>query len=269
MQYRVTTQQNAEPLVFLCHLLDDAFGVSGMAETPKPFQPLGISMAGIRDSLTKWHRECSASPLSSQQLLSSALRLLRSPQPHYRVAGLSIIYDDLLASGRLRWQRDLVRFERLFIEGVLGDWSICDWFSTRILATLLEQQGSQVAKRLKVWSRSSDFWLQRAAVTTFAHLARKGESVFPGFVADTIEVCRYVVKSPEKLHQSAVGWALRELAKYDKQAVENFLATELSADLPEIHEPLFSKLPEDLRLRGHVNLTQLVSAPSTLEVYCQ
>lgn len=269
MQYPVITQRNADPIVFLCNLLDDAFGAGGVAESPKPFQPLGISMTRIRDSLNNWHRGCSASPLSSQQLLSSALRLLRSSRPHYKVAGLSIIHDDLLATGRLRWHRDLIRFERLFIEGVLGDWSICDWFSTRIVAALLEQQGGQVAKRLKIWSKSSDFWLQRSAVTTFAHLARKGESVFPGFVADTLEVCRYVVKSPEKLHQSAVGWALRELAKYDKQAVESFLATELSVDLPEIHEPLFAKLPEDLKLRGNVNLTQLVAASPALEVYCQ
>jgi 3-methyladenine DNA glycosylase AlkD len=69
------------------------------------------------------------------------------------------------------------------------------------------------------WSQSSDTWLIRAAIT---HQR--------GWKLDTqvnrvLEICDQHWTEQEFFIAKAIGWALRDIAKFDPRAIENFLAS--------------------------------------------
>ena len=72
------------------------------------------------------------------------------------------------------------------------------------------------------WTRSKDRWWRRAAVVTTVplnNIARGGK----GDAARTVKICRLVINDRDDMVVKALSWALRELAKRDRAAVQAFI----------------------------------------------
>jgi 3-methyladenine DNA glycosylase AlkD len=70
------------------------------------------------------------------------------------------------------------------------------------------------------WARSRDRWWRRAALASTVALSRTG-----GGTKRVIRICSMLAADRDDLVVKALSWALRELTKTDRRAVETFLAT--------------------------------------------
>lgn len=104
----------------------------------------------------------------------------------------------------------------------LSSWYAVDAFGT-ILAGPLWARGRLGDGLIEAWSRSDDRWLRRCAVVATVGLNARS-SGGPGDAARTLAICRRLADDRDDLVEKALSWALRELSKRDRQAVEAFIA---------------------------------------------
>jgi 3-methyladenine DNA glycosylase AlkD len=143
----------------------------------------GVKMEDIRIAVHTWFMEEQLGEyLSVAQQKHLALMLLEEDHTEDKLAGVLFLQEIILPEGALDWPSELPRFARLFVEGYIRDWSICDWFCVKVLGPLVEQQGESCARAISEWREADSVWQRRASVVAFANLARKGDQTFPGLL---------------------------------------------------------------------------------------
>ncbi len=223
----------------------------------------GVKMVDVRKAVHAWFREERLGEhLSVGQQKNLALMLLKEDYTEDKLAGVLYLQEILLQAGALNWHSDLPRFARLFEEGYIRDWSICDWFCVKVLGPLVEQQGEACARAISEWREANSVWQRRASVVAFANLASKGDRNFPGFTEMVLDTCSQLLGSQERFAQTGVGWILRELSRSDEGRVIRFVEANLERFSreglknatkylpPEVAERLLQEhLPSDTRGR--------------------
>ncbi len=184
----------------------------------------GVKMGDIRRALHAWYEEERLGEhLSVGQQKDLALMLLEEHYTEDKLAGVLFLQEILLPAGTLNWRSDLPRFARLFDEGYIRDWSVCDWFCVKVLGPLVEQQGEACTPAISEWREANSLWQRRASVVAFANLASKGDRNFPGFTEMVLDNCSQLLRSEERFEQTGVGWVLRELSRSDQIRVIGFI----------------------------------------------
>jgi 3-methyladenine DNA glycosylase AlkD len=219
----------------------------------------GVKMADVRKTMHAWfEEEWLGKHLSVGQQKDLALMLLEEDYSEDKLAGVLFLQQILLPQGALDWGSDLPRFARLFDQGYIRDWSMCDWFCVKVLSPLVEQQGEACARAISEWREANSVWQRRASVVAFANLAREGDQNFPGFTEMVLTNCAQLLGSQERFVQTGVGWVLRELSRSDEGRViglveanlDRFSREALKNTIkylpPEVAEPLLqAHLPND------------------------
>jgi 3-methyladenine DNA glycosylase AlkD len=103
----------------------------------------------------------------------------------------------------------------------MASWGEVDCFACYVAGPAW-REGRIPDRIIHAWARSSDRWWRRAALVSTVPLncrARGGH----GDSARTLKVCRLLVADPDDMVVKALSWALRELSKRDRRAVELFL----------------------------------------------
>ncbi len=114
--------------------------------------------------------------------------------------------------------------EELYDLGMnLDNWASVDSYSV-LLYGVLWRMGRVDDREVHQKLRSPDHWERRVAVVSTVALNLKSRGG-TGDTARTLEVCVRVVDDHHDMIQKALSWALRELSKRDRQAVEDFLET--------------------------------------------
>jgi 3-methyladenine DNA glycosylase AlkD len=188
----------------------------------------GVKMEDIRVAMHAWFEEEQLGEyLSVGQQKDLALMLLEEVHTEDKLAGVLFLREILLPEGALDWRSELPRFARLFDEGYIRDWSVCDWLCVKLLGPLVEQQGESCARTISEWREADSLWQRRASVVAFANLARKGDQTFPGFTVMVLDNCSHLLGSQERFAQTGVGWVLRELSHSDQGRVIGFVEANL------------------------------------------
>jgi 3-methyladenine DNA glycosylase AlkD len=120
---------------------------------------------------------------------------------------------DVIALPRYRAFRTmdaLPLYEELIVTGAW--WDLVDPVATRRLEELFQD----VVPVLRSWAVSDDMWLRRSAIIAQVH--RKADTDF-ALLAELIEPNR---GDREFFIRKAIGWALREYAKTDPDAVRRY-----------------------------------------------
>ena len=123
--------------------------------------------------------------------------------------------QDLLG---LRWARgrlDLLDLHRHHV--VTGAWWDHVDETVHRLAELVTAHPEEMAPTLRRWSVEDDRWLRRAAILGQLGLR---DRVDLGLLADVIEPNR---GDPEFFVRKAIGWALREVARWDPDWVRSYV----------------------------------------------
>ena len=163
---------------------------------------------------------------------------------------------ELVRAGERQFAYELVHAARGAIEALdgadleamavgLDDWGPVDHFATYVAGPAW-REGRVSGPFIHRWLTSDDRWLRRAAVVATVALNSKARGG-AGDAPRTIRVCRAVVDDRDDMVVKALSWALRELAKRDRRAVEQFLNSYDSRMAPRVRREVGSKLRTGLK----------------------
>jgi 3-methyladenine DNA glycosylase AlkD len=204
---------------------------------------LGVKMPVVRRVVHQWHQEYVDGRLEIAQQVDLALTLFEGLYTEDKLAGTLFLQEILLPAGALSWQRDVYRFARLFDDGRIYDWNVCDWFCVKVLGSLIKENDLACAERVAGWQRAENLWRARASLVAFVPVAGN-ERCYP-LVATA---CESVIARPERFAKTAVGWILREISKYDELFVVQVLKNNIqdfSAESLKNATKYFSKEEQD------------------------
>ena len=188
----------------------------------------GVKMGDVRKAVHAWfEEERLGEHLSVGHQKDLALMLLEEDHTEDKLAGVLFLQEILLPAGALDWRTDLPRFARLFDEGYIRDWNVCDWFCVKVLGPLVEQQGEACARAISEWREANSVWRRRASVVAFVNLANKGDRTFLGFSEMVLDNCSHLLGSQKRFVQTGVGWVLRELSRSEEGRVIGFVKANL------------------------------------------
>lgn len=130
----------------------------------------------------------------------------------------------------------------------LDGWGPVDHFATWVAGPAW-REGRVSNRFIRRWLASDDRWLRRAAVVATVALNSKARGG-AGDARRTIDVCRAVVDDRDDMVVKALSWALRELAKRDRRAVEQFLDTHDDRLAARVKREVGNKLRTGLKNPG-------------------
>ncbi len=190
----------------------------------------GVDMANIRGLVHRWREEYELANKPDHEQVDIALTLCRAKYSEDKMAGLLLLAEALLIEKRLNMTRDLPQFARLFADGHIADWNLCDWFCVKLLGPWIEREGMPLALELANWTKADVIWQRRAGLVCFEPLMNQKQNYIP-YLALILVACERLVQDQARFAQTAVGWLLRELSANEMDKVKDFL---------DIHLALFS-----------------------------
>lgn len=109
----------------------------------------------------------------------------------------------------------------LQLGGILDNWASVDAYCLMIIGWHW-REGTLPDQQILKWLKSEDHWIRRVAVVSTVPLNLKSRGG-KGDTKRTLMVCENVVTDRNDKIVKSLSWALRELSKTDKTAVENFI----------------------------------------------
>jgi 3-methyladenine DNA glycosylase AlkD len=151
-------------------------------------------------------------PPSLDDLVAAAEALVARPEREYAYAAA-----DLLELHRRRCPTSFLAdpVERLLL--TTPWWDTVDLLGSVVVSPLARRDPMGARPIVLRWSASGDRWLVRAAIQ---HQRGWRTATDTGFV---IALCDDHADDPEFFVQKAIGWALRDVARFDAEAVCRFL----------------------------------------------
>jgi 3-methyladenine DNA glycosylase AlkD len=107
------------------------------------------------------------------------------------------------------------------IEKNLDNWVSVDYFGAIVLGCAWRENFVSTEK-VKNYLKSDNYWIRRIAIVATVSLNQKARDG-RGDSKRTLEICKLVVDDHQEMIIKALSWALRELAKIDKEPVINFV----------------------------------------------
>jgi 3-methyladenine DNA glycosylase AlkD len=124
------------------------------------------------------------------------------------------------------------------------------WYAVDALGTILTGplwlRGRLGDELIVAWSRSEDRWLRRSALVATVGLNARA-SGGPGDAARTLAICRRLAPDRDDMVEKALSWALRELSRRDRPAVERFMAQMDQALPARVRREVRNKLATGLK----------------------
>ena len=187
----------------------DAKRAEGAFNYMKGIAPfLGIDATTRRNILRKIFRELPEP--TSDQLGKSALALMKLPEREYHYAAYDLI-DYFIEFA-----------DETFLDKYAGKlitstpwWDTVDGLGTAMLSPLTILFPNK--KLIEKWNKSNDIWLIRSSIQH--QRGRRSQTNVPY----VLELCQRHVDSNEFFIVKAIGWALRDISKFNKSVVRDFL----------------------------------------------
>lgn len=132
-----------------------------------------------------------------------------APQEKYLAIGIAGCYPRFITADNL----DL--YERLIVEGAW--WDFVDDVAIHLVGCVLALDPAAAKPVVERWIRSEDMWLRRSAIISQNKLkAATDFDLMRCFVMGTAHEKAFFIRK-------AIGWALREYAKTEPEAVRTFV----------------------------------------------
>lgn len=199
---------------------------------PTSMEYLGVRTPDFRVLIKEWWIEIKNWP--PEKLIQFSKELVTT-----RVFECNQLAFELLSKNKNALQ--LLRLKDLEELGKnMDNWATTDCFSVMISGWVWRE--NQIADSdVLNWLETGNLWWRRAAIvsTVALNLRSRGGK---GDAARTLMICEKVINDREKLIVKALSWALRELSKSNKQAVESFMEKYDSKIAPLARREIYTKL---------------------------
>ena len=181
------------------------FFKTGKGEYGEGDQFLGITVPKLREISKKY-----------QNLdLKNLQELLNSKIHEHRLSALIILrfkYSSYAKASEDK-QKSIVEF---YLKNTkkINNWDLVDLSCHYILGNYLLDRDRNILYKL---ARSTNLWERRIAIISTFEFIRNNQCI------DTLKISKILLNDKHDLIHKAVGWALREVGKKDKQIETNFL----------------------------------------------
>ena len=150
---------------------------------------------------------------SVHEAMEFAEPLLRDRYLEVKMVGVEVVR---------RFHRDFSRgllnaWKRWLALGYSANWATTDAICGELIGPLLNAH-TDLAERMRGWTRHRSLWVRRAAAVSLVAFARRGRSLDLVYA-----VARALHPDREDLIHKAVGWLLREAGKTDSRRLERYL----------------------------------------------
>ena len=149
--------------------------------------------------------------------LPDTKRLIHSKIHEERLLGLIILTNKFTQAEKSKDETTQTQIYKMYCAhfNYINNWDLVDVSCPKIIGKYLLNKDRAI---LLKWAKSDHLWTRRIAVVTNWWFIRSGDlaSVFP--------VAKILLHDSHDLIHKAVGWMLREAAKKDSVAVEEFLS---------------------------------------------
>lgn len=176
----------------------------------------GVEIPTIRTELKAWYKQENIESLRLDEQLDLALSFFEEEYAEDKFAG--ILFLQLYLFNKFDCQVLLTRFESIFENELIYDWSVCDWFCTRVLRQMIKSNGDKCAVAITKWNSAENVWQARCSLVSFTTLTKDNR-----YISLILESCDKLIKREERFAKTAVGWILREISKTQKQIVIEFI----------------------------------------------
>jgi 3-methyladenine DNA glycosylase AlkD len=199
---------------------------------PTSMEYLGVRTPDFRVLIKEWWIEIKNWP--SEKLIQFAKELVAT-----RIFECNQLAYELLSKNenalRLLKLKDLEELGKN-----MDNWATTDCFSVMISGWAWREKQIADSDVLN-WLETGNLWWRRAAIvsTVALNLRSRGGK---GDAARTLMICKKVISDREKLIVKALSWALRELSKSDKPAVERFMEKYDLLIAPLARREIYTKL---------------------------
>jgi len=126
----------------------------------------------------------------------------------------------------------------------MDSWGLVDAFSAIAGPAWRNRQLTDAC--ITRWTRSKNRWWRRAALVCTVFLNRKAQGG-TGDTPRTLMVCEAMVNDRDDMVVKGMSWALRDLLKRDREAVESFLEKHESEMAPRVKREVRNKLTTGLK----------------------
>lgn len=149
-----------------------------------------------------------------------ALELWKFPEREFQYCAMEILHKEI----RNRYKKeDIALIERLLTTH--SWWDSVDFLARHILGDYLLAFPGEIPKVIKRFSDSENMWLNRSAILfQLGYKSKTDEKLL-------FEECLKHASSKEFFIRKAIGWALREYAKTNPEAVKEFVSKDQLSSL--------------------------------------
>lgn len=113
-------------------------------------------------------------------------------------------------------KNDLKTFKR-WINTYINNWAKCDSFCNHTVGDFIEKFPDSINK-IKLWAKSKNRWLKRAAAVSLVVPAKNGE-----FLPDVFEIADLLLTDPDDMVQKGYGWLLKEASRKHQKEVFKYV----------------------------------------------
>ena len=153
----------------------------------------------------------------------------------------SFIACDWTYAVRKQYQtQDLNLFEE-WIEKYIKNWASCDTFCNHSVSALISDFPQEIL-RLKIWAKSKNLWLRRAAAVSLIVPVRQGL-----FLKDAFALADILLKDPEDLVQKGYGWLLKVASQKHQLEVFDYVMKNKKAMPRTALRYAIEKMPSELK----------------------
>lgn len=132
------------------------------------------------------------------------------------------------------------RFEQ-WVSTYVTNWATCDTLCNHTVGDFVEMY-PQFLTKLKVWAKSENRWMRRAAAVSLIIPARKGK-----FLHDIFDIANTLLLDTDDLVQKGYGWMLKAASEAHQMEVFDFVISKKSVMPRTAFRYAIEKMPKDLR----------------------
>lgn len=180
---------------------------------PTSMQVFGLMVAELRTVTAKWQK--ALAHYCEDQWIELSLSLANTANLECQLVAFELLWKNKKALLALTPDQVLALGKQL------DNWVSVDMYCLSVTGYCW-QKGILKDEIIEQWARHPDRWIRRSALVSTVPLnlrARGGK----GDVQRTLRICRLLISDRDEMVIKAISWALRELSKSDKQAVEQFM----------------------------------------------
>lgn len=185
---------------------DKAVGMAAYLKTDMPFY--GVQKPGrlaiLREALERF-------PVGTRDEYRRSVLALWS-RPHreekYLAIGFARAHPQYVSLSSVPLYRKLI------VEGAW--WDFVDEVAIGLVGSVLRRQRHRTTPKIRAWSGDRNLWLRRTSIISQVGHKAETDSLL------LFEVCRARMHETEFFIRKAIGWALRDYARTDPDAVRDF-----------------------------------------------